>query len=59
MALNQRRVKILHLIREDAIARAGASMDDPDSIYLANIALLQNMGKAAIAQRLATARGSP
>ena len=49
----------LHLIREDAIARAGASMDDPDSIYLANIALLQNMGKAAIAQRLATARGSP
>lgn len=49
----------LHLIREDAIARAGASMDDPDSIYAANIALLQSMGKATIEQRLATARGSP
>ena len=45
----------LHLIREDAIARAAASMDDPDSIYTANIALLQSMGKEAIEKRLATA----
>jgi hypothetical protein len=43
----------LHLIREDAIARAAASMDDPDSIYEANIALLQSMGKVAIEARLA------
>ena len=49
----------LHLIREDAVARASASMDEPDSIYAANIALLQSMGQAAIAQRLASARGSP
>jgi len=49
----------LHLIREDAIARAAASMDDPDAIYEANIALLQRMGAAAIEQRLAAARSSP
>lgn len=42
----------LHLIREDAIARAAASMEDPDSIYQANIALLRRMGKEAIAERL-------
>jgi hypothetical protein len=40
------------LIREDAIARAAASMQNPDSIYEANIALLRQMGAAAIAQRM-------
>ena len=49
----------LHLIREDAIARAAASMDDPDVIYQANIALLQGMGKDAIAKRLAAAGHRP
>ena len=49
----------LHLIREDAIARAAASMDDPDAIYQANIALLQGMGKDAIAKRLAAAGHRP
>ena len=42
----------LHLIREDAIARAAASMDAPDSIYEANIALLRSMGQAAVQSRL-------
>ena len=49
----------LHLLREDAIARAAASMADPDAIYEANITLLQSMGQAAIEQRLAAARSSP
>ena len=49
----------LHLIREDAIARAAASMDDPDAIYQANIALLQGMGQDAIAKRLAAAGHRP
>lgn len=43
----------LHLIREDAVAKAAASMDDPDSIYEANIALLRELGQAAIEERLA------
>ena len=46
-------------IAEDAIARAAASMDDPDAIYQANIALLQGMGKDAIAKRLAAAGHRP
>jgi hypothetical protein len=51
-ASNRSPYPTLHLIREDAIARAAASMDDPDSIYEANIALLRQMGAAAIAQRM-------
>ena len=45
--------------RVAAIARAAASMADPDAIYEANITLLQSMGQAAIEQRLAAARSSP
>jgi hypothetical protein len=51
-ASNRSPYPTLHLIREDAIARAAASMQDPDSIYEANIALLRQMGAAAIAQRM-------
>ena len=51
-ASNRSPYPTLHLIREDAIARAAASMDEPDSIYEANIALLRQMGAAAIAQRM-------
>jgi hypothetical protein len=51
-ASNRSPYPTLHLIREDAIARAAASMQNPDSIYEANIALLRQMGAAAIAQRM-------
>lgn len=51
-ASNRSPYPTLHLIREDAIARAAASMEDPDSIYAANVALLRSMGAAAIAQRM-------
>lgn len=51
-ASNRSPYPTLHLIREDAIARAAASMENPDSIYEANIALLRSMGNAAIAQRM-------
>lgn len=42
----------LHLIREDAISRASASMDDPDSIYENNIQLLRQLGLAELESRL-------
>ena len=37
---------LLHLLREDSIARAVAAVDDPDAIYEANIRRLQMLGAA-------------
>lgn len=36
---------ILHLLREDSIARAVAAYPDPDDIYKRNIATLEKLGK--------------
>lgn len=43
----------LHLLREDSIARAAASMDDTDSIYTNNMRTLESLGRAEILRRWA------
>jgi hypothetical protein len=43
---------MLHLLREDSVAQAVDSHPDPDSIPERNIALMQQLGADAMAQRL-------
>lgn len=43
---------MLHLLREDSVARAVDSHPDPDSIPERNIALMQQLGADVMAQRL-------
>ncbi|NKI34090.1 DUF1415 domain-containing protein [Wenzhouxiangella sp. XN79A] len=43
---NRSPVPILHLLREESVARAVAGLDDPDAIYRRNIETLRRLGEA-------------